>query len=305
MRAEAPLLHDDVASYAGAPLHVLATDGHNGHTRLTWAKGDVGEGWRQAEVMLEHAFFVPSRHQGDREPLTSVLALDHDGRSQSWCASKAPFRARVQLAQALGLREEHIRVHVVAVGGKGDARDLPVAYLLAKMARRPVNLVLSDGEERTASHPTHPTVVTIRSGVSRDGRLTARPVRTVHASGADGAMKPRVIALHLPRRGRGLPRAPHGRRMSPGVYHYHARGVLSCPWGAPIHRCPRGPSRPAGPGTGDGPGGLQAAEPGRSERRGRRSPAPAVRGDHAPSGVHGRPHRLRRPAAPGPSPTHA
>jgi CO/xanthine dehydrogenase Mo-binding subunit len=195
MRPGAPLLHDDVASYAGAPLDVLATDVHNGQTRLTWAKGDVAEGFRQADVILEHSFSVPSRHQGYLEPFTSVLSINDDGRVQAWCSSKAPFRARLQLARALGLREEHIRVNVVSVGGdfggKGDARDLPVAYLLAKMARRPVKIVLSYWEELTASNPTHPTVVTIRSGVTRDGRLTAREVRTVHASGAYGAMKPR------------------------------------------------------------------------------------------------------------------
>ena len=44
--------------------------------------------------------------------------------------------------------------------------------------------------QMTASNPTHPTVVKIRSGVKRDGRLMAREVRTVHASGAYGALKP-------------------------------------------------------------------------------------------------------------------
>src|SRR5919204_5310871 len=117
MRPDAPLLHDDVASYAGAPLDVLATDVHNGQTRLMWAKGDVVEGFRQADVILEHSFSVPSRPQGYLEPFTSVLSIDDDGRIQAWCSSKAPFRARVQLAQALGLREEHIRVNVVAVRG--------------------------------------------------------------------------------------------------------------------------------------------------------------------------------------------
>jgi carbon-monoxide dehydrogenase large subunit len=195
MRPEAPLLHDDVASYAGAPLDVLARDVHNGQTRLAWAKGDVVAGFRQADVILEHSFAVPSRHQGYLEPFASIISIDDDGRIQAWCSSKAPFRARVQLAQALGLWGEHIRVNVVAVGGdfggKGDARDLPIAYLLAKMAQRPVKIVMSYWEELTASNPTHPTVVTIRSGVTRDGRLTAREVRTVHASGAYGAMKPR------------------------------------------------------------------------------------------------------------------
>ena len=196
MQPDAALLHDDVAAYEGAPLHLLATDVHNGQTRLAWSKGDVAQGFRDADLILEHSFSVPSRHQGYLEPYTSVISIDDEGHVQAWCSSKAPFRARRQLAQAVGLPEDQIRVNVVAVGGdfggKGDARDLPIAYLLSKMADRPVKIVMSSFEELTASNPTHPTFVTIRSGVTGDGRLTAREVRTVHASGAYGAMKPRA-----------------------------------------------------------------------------------------------------------------
>ena len=63
---------------------------------------------------------------------------------------------------------------------------------MSKMADRPGKIVMSSFEELTASNPTHPTFITIRSGVTRDGRLTAREVRAVHASGAYGAMKPRA-----------------------------------------------------------------------------------------------------------------
>jgi len=196
MRPDAPLLHEDVAAYEGAPLHLLATDVHNGQTRLAWSKGDLAQGFQDAEIVLEHSFSVPSRHQGYLEPYASVISIDDDGRVQAWCSSKAPFRARRQLAAAVGLPEEQIRVNVVAVGGdfggKGDARDLPIAYFLSKMANRPVKIVMSYAEELTASNPTHLTLITVRSGVTRDGRLTAREVRTVHASGAYGAMKPRA-----------------------------------------------------------------------------------------------------------------
>lgn len=196
MEPDAPLLHDDVKSYQGAPLQLLATDVHNGQTRLAWSKGDPAKGFQEADVVLEHTFSVPSRHQGYLEPYASVVSIDDDGRVQAWCSSKAPFRARRQMAAAVGLPEEQIRVNVVAVGGdfggKGDARDLPLAYLLSKMADRPVKIVMSYAEELTASNPTHHTIITLRSGVTHGGRLTAREVRTVHASGAYGAMKPRA-----------------------------------------------------------------------------------------------------------------
>ena len=196
MQPGAPLLHDDVAAYEGAPMDVLAPDIHNGQTRLYWTKGDLDKGFAEADVVLEHSFSIPSRHQGYIEPFASVIAIDDDGRIQAWCSSKAPFRARRQLAQAVGIDEQQIRVNVTSIGGdfggKGDTRDLPIAYLLAKMADRPVKIVMSSVEELTASNPTHPTFVTVKSGVTREGRLTAREVRTVHASGAYGAMKPRA-----------------------------------------------------------------------------------------------------------------
>jgi CO/xanthine dehydrogenase Mo-binding subunit len=196
MQTDAPLLHDDIAAYVGAPTEFLAPDIHNGQTRLYWTKGDLDKGFAEADVVLEHSFSIPSRHQGYIEPFTSVIDIDDDGRIQAWCSSKAPFRARRQMAEALGLNEETIRVNVTSIGGdfggKGDTRDLPIAYLLAKMADRPVKIVMSSVEELTSSNPTHPTFVTIKSGIKRDGQITAREVRTVHNSGAYGALKPRA-----------------------------------------------------------------------------------------------------------------
>jgi CO/xanthine dehydrogenase Mo-binding subunit len=194
MQPDAPLIHANAEAYEGFPLQRVATDVHNGQTRLKWTKGDVEAGFAEADLVLEHTFRVPSRHQGYLEPYASVVEIDEVGRVQVWCSSKAPFRVRIQLAQAVGIPEERIKVNVVAVGGdfggKGDARDLPIAYLLAEQTGRPVKIIMGYAEELTASNPSHPTVITVKSGVMRDGRLTARKVWTVHASGAYGAMKP-------------------------------------------------------------------------------------------------------------------
>ncbi len=194
MEPDAPLLHDDVSAYEGFPLARRADDLHNGQTRLAWRKGDIEQGFADSDVVLEHNFYIPSRIQGYLEPFASMISIEDGGHVEAWCSSKAPFRARIQLAKAVGIPEESIRVNVVSVGGdfggKGDARDLPVAYLLAQRAGRPVKIVVTYTEELTAANPTHPTVVNIRSGVKRDGTLTARYVRVVHASGAYGALKP-------------------------------------------------------------------------------------------------------------------
>ncbi|MDX1489120.1 MAG: molybdopterin cofactor-binding domain-containing protein, partial [Acidiferrobacterales bacterium] len=168
-------------------------DVHNGLTRLAWRKGDVEKGFREADLVLEHTFRIPARHQGYIEPHASLVAIDPDGRIQVWVSAKNPFGVRSQFANAIGVPEGRIRINVVNVGGeiggKGDAIDLPIAYLLARQSGRPVRLVMTYAEELTASNPAHPTRVTIRSGVRRDGRIVARRLHAVHASGAYGGLK--------------------------------------------------------------------------------------------------------------------
>src|SRR5215470_8026281 len=193
MQSSAPLLHADVTAYEGGPKDKLAPDVHNGLTRLAYGKGDVEKGFREADLVLEHTFRIPARHQGYIEPHAGLVAIEDDGRIQVWVSAKNPFGVRSQLAKALGVAEERIRINVINVGGefggKGDAIDLPIAYFLAQRSGRPVKIVLTYAEELSASNPAHPTVITVRSGVKRDGRIVARKLRAVHASGAYGALK--------------------------------------------------------------------------------------------------------------------
>src|SRR3990172_6105390 len=172
MRADAPLIHENLAGYDGTPKSGLLPDLPNGLTRLAWRKGNVEQGFRDADLMLEHVFKIPARHQGYIEPHAGMVAIEPDGRIQVWTAAKNPFGIRTQLAKAIDVPEERIRVNVVNVGGefggKGDAIDLPAAYFLAQQSGRPVKIVMNYTEELMASSPAHPTVVTIPSGVKRD-----------------------------------------------------------------------------------------------------------------------------------------
>jgi len=193
MAPNAPALHDNVAGYDGAPKNILAGDLHNGLTRLAWKKGDVEAGFRAADLVLEHRFTIPARHQGYLEPHAAALSIEPDGRIQVWASVKNPFNVRTQLAKCLGIAEERIRMNPVNVGGefggKGDGVDLPVLYFLAQKSGRPVKIVMSYAEELSASNPAHPTVITVKTGVMRDGRIVARKMRAAHACGGYGALK--------------------------------------------------------------------------------------------------------------------
>ena len=189
----APLIHENVAEYEGAPKKILAPELRNGLTRLAWKKGEVEQGFRDADRIFEHTFSVPARHQGYLEPHAATVAIEPDGRVQVWASVKNPFGVRSQLSKCLRLSEERIRMNAVNVGGefggKGDGVDLPILYFLAAKSGRPVKIVMTYAEELSASNPAHPTVITIKTGVKRDGRIVARKMRAAHASGGYGALK--------------------------------------------------------------------------------------------------------------------
>lgn len=190
----APRIHEEVAAYDGVPPDLVASDLPNGLTRLTWRKGDVETGFREADLIVEHTFRVPIRHQGYIEPHAGTVAIDKEGRVEVWTSTKSPFATRNQLAKAIGLPPESVRLNVINCGGdfggKGGPMDLPIAYALARRTGRPVKIVMTYSEELTAGNPSHLSVITVRTGLKRDGRMVARHLRAVHASGAYGGQKP-------------------------------------------------------------------------------------------------------------------
>ncbi len=194
MAPNAPLVHDDPASYEGAAGDDSIQGMPNVANRLTWGKGDVEKGFNEADLVIEHTFRIPVHHQGYIEPQAFLVAIEEDGRIHVWASTKAPFGTRAQFARAIGVSPDRVQVDAVNVGGdfggKSGAGDLPIAYLLAKKAGRPVRIVLTHTEELTSSNPDHDSVITVRTGVKRDGRLVARFLRAVHGSGAYVGYKP-------------------------------------------------------------------------------------------------------------------
>jgi CO/xanthine dehydrogenase Mo-binding subunit len=122
------------------------------------------------------------------------VKIEDDGKIQAWSSTKSPFGTRADFAKAIGVSPGQISVHTVNVGGdfgaKSGAGELPVAYFLAKRAKRPVKIVMTYTEELTAMNPDHYTFITIRTGVMRDGRMVARYLQAIHRSGAYAGMKP-------------------------------------------------------------------------------------------------------------------
>jgi CO/xanthine dehydrogenase Mo-binding subunit len=194
MKPDAPVLHDNAPAYDGAPADIMAPAGGNVVNKLTFGKGNIEKGFAEADLVLEHTFRMPIHHQGYLEPQSFLVKIDDDGTVNAWASTKGPFGTRGQFAKAAGIPASQIRLQAVHVGadfgGKSGAGELPICYFLAKQAKRPVKIVLTHTEELTAMNPDHYTVVKVKTGVKRDGRMTARYLQAIHGTGAYAGMKP-------------------------------------------------------------------------------------------------------------------
>ena len=192
MRPGAPILHENINSYKGLPEPVQEPTNRFVHSE--WSKGDIERGFAEADVLFEHTFTLPRTHQVYLEPHACLVQVDQEGRVQVWVNSKVPFPLRGQIATAIGLEPDRVRINVSHIGGdfggKGDPMDVPLSYFLARASGRPVKMVMTFLEELTAGNPRHPATITLRSGVKTDGSIVARQASVVFNSGAYGAFKP-------------------------------------------------------------------------------------------------------------------
>lgn len=196
---DAPVLHPDVNSYGGLPRPV---DGHlNAFVSNSWGVGDVAEGFARADLIVEGTYATQRVHQGYMEPHACLVWIDEGGQVQIQASTKAPHRLKADVALALDLPIEQVRVHHATVGGdfggKGSPMDVPLCYFLAKATGRPVRATMTYAEELAAGNPRHASVTTMRTGVKRDGTLVAHEARILFNSGAYGGFKP-VPGVNLP-----------------------------------------------------------------------------------------------------------
>lgn len=192
MAPDAPILHPGYASYDGVPMPIPSEPNTMSHR--VWSLGEVEEGFKKADHIIQRRYTVPRQHQGYLEPMACLVKTNPDGSAEMWATTKTPFNARAHLAAGLGIEPEKLLVHVGPVGGdfgaKGSVMDLPVAYFLSQRSGRPVRMLMSYVEELTAASTRHHAIITMKTGVMNDGTIVAHQVRALFDSGAYAAFKP-------------------------------------------------------------------------------------------------------------------
>jgi len=190
--SDAPVLHPDLLSYRGLPVPV--ENPSNVFAYLKWGKGNVEEGFKQADMVVENTFTTQVTHQSYLEPHACVVKADASGGAEIWSCSKTPFAVRGQLANCIGIAKEKFVFHPTHIGGdfggKGGFMDVPVAYFLSKKSAQPVRMIMDYTEELTAGNPRHAAIIKVKTGVKKDGKIVAHHLDFLFDSGAYASMKP-------------------------------------------------------------------------------------------------------------------
>ncbi len=192
----APLVHEDWRAYTAIPI--LHRDG-NVCNRARIVTGDIERGWAEADRVFEHRFTTAMVHQGYTEPRAAVAAWDSAGQVTVWTNTQLPFEIQNTLAEILQVSPGQIRVIVPGIGG-GFGGKLRVgvehfAALLARKAGRPVKVITTSAEELTAAYPRQGTLIELKTGVTRDGRITAKEGRIWFDTGAFAGSGPGVASV--------------------------------------------------------------------------------------------------------------
>jgi len=199
MDSSSPLIHENLMEYWRGPAY-FPVQGTNICNHFKLRRGDVNQGFKEADIISEETFSSQMVQHCHLEPHAAIVQVDASGRIFVWTNTQGPYSIRGELARSLGLPVNKIRVRSTyvggAFGGKSGLKVEPLCYVLASKVKnnRPVRIVLTREEEFYATSVVrHPSIITVRSGVKRDGTLTSHRVRIVFDTGAYADSGPVVI----------------------------------------------------------------------------------------------------------------
>jgi CO/xanthine dehydrogenase Mo-binding subunit len=177
----------------GAPV-VTPPDNIVGRWKIR--KGNVDTGFADADLVIENNFRVPHQEHAYLEPEAGVAWIDERGVITIRVSTQVVEHFR-SIARAVGVAQNKIRIQGTMVGGGfGGKEDVTVEIylaLLAKHTNRPVRLVYTREESIFGHSKRHPYVIKHRTGVKKNGRITAAEIEIISDSGAYPYLSPYVL----------------------------------------------------------------------------------------------------------------
>ncbi len=156
--------------------------------KIKVGKGDLDAGFAQSDVIVEHTFYTPFMEHLFMEPECSIAVPKEDGGMDVYAGSQIPYEDRRQVAEALGMAPEQVRIRGQktggAFGGKEDIAGQIHAALLAEATGKPVKLLFTRRESMMVHPKRHATWTKIKLGAKKTGELLAAKTEIYGDTGA-------------------------------------------------------------------------------------------------------------------------
>jgi CO/xanthine dehydrogenase Mo-binding subunit len=166
--------------------------------------GDVEQGFAEADFIVEGVYRIPRVHQTYIEPHACLARVDPSGKVTVWTATQSIFAIRNGIASSLGIPQSRINVIGQTIGGgfggKFGSLVHPYAVLMSQLTGRPVKIVYSREEEMVDGRPAPGATIWVKTGLKKDGTVTARQAVGLwdsgHVGGASIAQTARIIGVY-------------------------------------------------------------------------------------------------------------
>ncbi|HKP88034.1 MAG TPA: xanthine dehydrogenase family protein molybdopterin-binding subunit [Blastocatellia bacterium] len=176
---------------------IYGTD--NVFKRFLIGRGDTDEGFARADFIIEGEYRVPHQEQLYIEP-QGMIAIPGGDSITVMGSMQCPYYVHKALKQLFNLSDEQaVVIQTTTGGGFGGKEEYPSVIaahtaLLARKAQRPVKIIYDRAEDISATTKRHPGRIRHRTGVTRDGRLTASEIDIVLDGGAYATLTAVVLS---------------------------------------------------------------------------------------------------------------
>jgi CO/xanthine dehydrogenase Mo-binding subunit len=163
-------------------------------------KGDVDQGWSQADFIVEGEYETGAQEQLYIETNGAIAIANPNDGVTVWGSMQCPYYVHKALIKLFGLPEEKIRVIQTETGGGfGGKEEYPSmiaghAALLAWKSGKPVKMIYDRAEDMIATTKRHPSRTRHKTAVTRDGKLLAMELDFVIDGGAYCTLSPVVLS---------------------------------------------------------------------------------------------------------------
>jgi CO/xanthine dehydrogenase Mo-binding subunit len=188
-----PLVTDHRKSFKDSSTLIHPDKESNVCVHFRIRKGDIEQAFADADVIVEGLYDTPAQEHAYLQPEAGLSYIDEEGRVTVVVGGQWVHEDQEQIAHALDLPLEKVRVVYPAVGGAfGGREDMSVQIILGLAAyrlsqqgiNRPVKIVWSREESMIGHHKRHPYTIKTRWGAKKDGTITAAECELIADGGA-------------------------------------------------------------------------------------------------------------------------